>query len=72
MKALFFTGLVVLCLGLLSFRRSNTSYGSGRPYGRLCIDLALMQRSGEGSTTVTMAMILGGLGAMVAAKGKLS
>jgi hypothetical protein len=71
-KALFFIGLVVLCLGLLSFvvpiphmNREGLTVGGVSPG----VDANGQEKV---STTVTMAMILGGLGAMVAAKGKLS
>jgi hypothetical protein len=71
-KALFFIGLVVLCLGLLSFvvpiphtEREGLTVGGVSPG---------VEANGpeKVSTTVTMAMILGGLGAMVAVKGKWS
>ena len=72
MKALFYIGLVVLCLGLLSFvvpiphtDREGLTVGG--------VSLGVEAHGQEKvSTAVTMAMIVGGLGAMVAAKGKLS
>jgi len=71
-KALFFTGLVVLCLGLLSFvvPIPHTDR-EGLTVGGVSLGVEA-KRQEKVSPAVTMAMILGGVGAMVAAKGKLS